>query len=443
MSAPPPRHYCNVTFIQEGSLGYDGDPITLERCMGCRSVFYVSKDAQRSHWKVHKKVCKPPNQFAELRLAISRYSAEEAAELFLRRGMHPPETPETAYSYLWGLQHLERLARQGDNTTLTSFVTSCHHIIFRSDEIIESLWAIPGLTTYLLNIDITSDQIKQSKIEDPEYSPTFHMLGGDEFQPDYQLNSDFCNAIGNILVAASCKMVEYNDVVLRQTPLAIAACRKVMTWMQDPCMLASTPSMCHGFDRDSDQLQLREFAFPILLSSILYDLPGDPDNPSAIAAGLTIEGAVRVILNYIASDYYQENLDALAMFTKRFTTSLRKTAKKKIAWEAFSVLRRSQLALLIFKDYVRRDGHKRQQPNDMYGRLAEFVVGWGIDKSLWLKVVKESINQSTSPREASFFQRWLDEELQKILPSVQLWFRLFDITLPSEVELLICEFAYV
>jgi hypothetical protein len=433
MSAQPPRHYCNVTFIQEGSLGYDGDPITLKRCMKCRSTFYVSKDAQRSHWKVHKKFCKAPDQFAELRRRISRYSADEIAELFLRRDLYPPETPETAYSYLWGLQHLERLARQGRNPTLHALVDNSFGMMTSSDELIECLWAIPGLTTYLLNIDITSDQIKQSKMKDPEYSPTLHMLGENEFQPEYQLNSAFCNVIGNILVGASCYMVEYNDeenldVTLRQTPLANAVCHKVIAWMQDPCMLASTPSK-------------RESLFPILLNCMLIHLPGDSNNPSAIAPGLTIEGAVRAILNYFAStDYYEVNPDVLV----RFTTCLRETAKNTIAWEAFSVLRRSKLAVLILNDFMRDDIHKRQQLNDICEGLAGFVIGWGINKSLWLKVVKEIIHQSSSgTQESLFFQGWLDEEMQNILPSVQLWLRLFDVTLPSDVEFLICEFAYV
>jgi hypothetical protein len=434
MSAPPPRHYCNVTFIQEGSLGYDGDPITLKRCMKCQSTFYVSKDAQRYHWKVHKKFCKSPDEFDELRRRISRYSADEVADLFLRTDIYAPETPEAAYSYLWGLQRLERLSRKGDNPTLTSFKKSCLFLMFSSDEIIESLWAVPGLTTYLLNIDITSDQIKQSKIEDPEYRPSFHMLGADEFQPDYQLNSDFCDAIGFILVGASCNRAHDNaieDMILRQTPLAIATCRKVMAWMQDPCMLASMPTKCFGGD---DHVGARVFAFPMLLKGMLNDLPGDPDNPSAIAPGLTIEGAIRAILNYVASDYYRADLGVLAKFT-----SLIETAKKTIAWEAFSVLRRSKLAVLILKYYVRGDIPKRQQLDDVCIGLAAFVMGWEIDKSLWLKVVKESISQSFLP----FFQDWLDVELQKILPRVQLWLRLCDVTLPSEVELLICEFAFV
>jgi translation initiation factor 2B subunit (eIF-2B alpha/beta/delta family) len=111
-----------------------------------------------------------------------------------------------------------------------------------------------------------------------------------------------------------------------------------------------------------------------------------------------------------------------------------------MAWEAFSVLRRSQLAVLLFKDYI-RGGHSYALVAKRC--LIDFVVGWRIDKSLWLKVVKGCINQSTSSREASFFQGRLDAELQKILPTVQLWSRLFDVTPPSEVELLICEFAYV
>jgi hypothetical protein len=84
----------------------------------------------------------------------------------------------------------------------------------------------------------------------------------------------------------------------------------------------------------------------------------------------------------------------------------------------------------------------RQELNGMCLGLAAFVMGWESDKSLWLKVVKESISQNVFAG-ASYFQDWLDSELQKILPRVQLWLRLCDVTLPSEVELLICEFAFV
>jgi hypothetical protein len=196
--------------------------------------------------------------------------------------------------------------------------------------------------------------------------------------------------------------------------------------------------LSQGYAKDPRMLHSMPTVFPILLQGMLHGQPGDHDNPSAIAPGLTIEGAVRAILNYIAADYYEVKLGVLASLT----TSLGETAKKTIAWEAFSVLRRSKLAVLIFRHYIRRDIHKRQQLYDVCRGLACFVMGWEIDKSLWLKVVKESIRQST-PGEAPKFQHWLGVELQKILPRVQLWLRLFDVALPSEVELLICEFAYV
>jgi hypothetical protein len=221
-------------------------------------------------------------------------------------------------------------ARQGHNPRLFSFLESCFNMMIRSEEIIENLWAVPGLTSYLLNIDITSDQIKQSKMKDPEYSPSFHMLGTDEFQPEYQLNSDFCNVIGNILVGASFKVAcDYTGAVvgagLRQTPLATAAGRKVMAWMQDPCMLASMPAHCDGFGPDEDHLRARDTAFPKLLKGMLEDLPGDPDNPSAIAPGLTIEGAVRAIRNHIALDESRVRLDDL----ESILTSLEETGKKR------------------------------------------------------------------------------------------------------------------
>ena len=92
---------------------------------------------------------------------------------------------------------------------------------------------------------------------------------------------------------------------------------------------------------------------------------------------------------------------------------------------------------------MRGDIDMRQHLNNICRDIARFVMGWRIiDNSSWLKVVNESIRQSTS-YEALFFQDWLEVELYKILPIVQFCLRLFDVTLPSEVELLICEFAFV
>jgi hypothetical protein len=77
-----------------------------------------------------------------------------------------------------------------------------------------------------------------------------------------------------------------------------------------------------------------------LLKGMLNDLPGDPDDPNAVAPGLAIEGAVKPpLVNYIASDYYRLNLDDIA----------RIMMQKTIAWEAFSVVRRVELAVLIVK----------------------------------------------------------------------------------------------
>ena len=84
---------------------------------------------------------------------------------------------------------------------------------------------------------------------------------------------------------------------------------------------------CYGFGLDEDEsivIRARN-SFLLLLGCMLDDLPGDPDNPSAIAPGLTIEGAVRAILNHIASEYHRLDLDDLAMLLLNLRESTKKT----------------------------------------------------------------------------------------------------------------------
>jgi MYND finger len=53
------RRFCNYTFVPEEDIGGDGDTGRLLRCSRCKDTYYRDAEAQRAHWPLHKKVCKP------------------------------------------------------------------------------------------------------------------------------------------------------------------------------------------------------------------------------------------------------------------------------------------------------------------------------------------------------------------------------------------------
>ena len=72
--------------VDEGTpvpfLNYDG--CRLRRCKRCKGICYTNQDAQKKHWKRHKKVCK------EIDLASYLTDEEEAEELMSQRKMGRP-----------------------------------------------------------------------------------------------------------------------------------------------------------------------------------------------------------------------------------------------------------------------------------------------------------------------------------------------------------------
>ena len=47
---------CYATLVTEKALGKK-----LRKCTRCNTALYASREAQRSHWKLHKAVCRAPN----------------------------------------------------------------------------------------------------------------------------------------------------------------------------------------------------------------------------------------------------------------------------------------------------------------------------------------------------------------------------------------------
>jgi hypothetical protein len=71
------RKFCNITFVEEDSVGSNGERVKLLRCSRCSGVFYRGKEEQRRHWKTHKKVCQVTSPEEITR--ISHFTMDEAA----------------------------------------------------------------------------------------------------------------------------------------------------------------------------------------------------------------------------------------------------------------------------------------------------------------------------------------------------------------------------
>ena len=449
MSTPAqqlPGRYCNVTFVRDGSLGENGEAIKLKACSRCRDTFYVSRQAQQSHWKVHRKVCQSPDDFADLKRRIAGYSVEEATDhlrdVLMQQASgnrYTPESPRAGYSYLWVLQRLDQLARQGNNPRYMSIrhllpdEPHGSHFALLQDEQIESLWAVPGMTAYLLNLDLVFDStLKQLKPPTPRYLAKAKRVG---FHPKYQLTADFCNLVGMILFASSCTLdfrSLFKPGALRQTAIATVASRKIMQWLQCPKTFMCIPNL-------QDREMITDAKFRALLDLLLRKTPGDPDEPSALAPGLTVEGAMRVLLYDIVSD--RELAPEPMQELIGFLFESMKTHPH--AWRAFSVDSRAELAIFIHREILcERHLEIESDMKELCRHMRDFVCGYLIDPSLWLKCVI-ACREKYGPSKRSFFQTRLDHEIDKsVRPSVKEFLRLSKASVPDEVETLICEFAF-
>ncbi len=61
MNAASSTPVCSYYLVKQGTpypfLEYNGS--SLKRCARCKGAYYIDGDAQKLHWKTHKKNCKP------------------------------------------------------------------------------------------------------------------------------------------------------------------------------------------------------------------------------------------------------------------------------------------------------------------------------------------------------------------------------------------------
>ena len=222
------KHFCNVTFLTEGDVGPDGHVIErLVRCSRCKETYYCGQKQQKEHWKIHKHVCKPVEDepvrkeeirashttLAKLAAALARHfnsnfngTSNREILLWVRLpGIPARVMVNRAFWYM--LEEMQRLCcdpdfsptdvdeeRVGELTALIQFILPSADLFT-----LQLLWAIPGMTTFLLNLDLLSPAMRAKKQQ--RMAPTQDEIEFQGLDPSFQNHKYFATTIGHILKA--------------------------------------------------------------------------------------------------------------------------------------------------------------------------------------------------------------------------------------------------
>jgi MYND finger len=409
----PPKNYCNVTFLSIGDLGPNGLLIErLLRCARCKETYYCGKEQQRSHWKLHQFVCRPAHVEApeESFAGLSMGTVAEAITLALDHlwdGVSTRTLVENANvvrAFLFLLKRLQILYDEDEITetdvaSADSMIQGMWSLFDKSDQSIELLWAIPGVTTFLLNLELMSMTMRERKL-------AAAVPSDDELRHPQamQLSRSFC-----IFTNAVCRFIEACFVVIKADQLAhyrenaIAACaaRKMMQLYADPYTRGSFPL------GQSVTPRLRNF--PAAYSFLLDCLPDDPWDTKALVPGLTVHEVFQIIIT--EPEWYDDMGRTRAAVA--FKQLLLSASTKLEAWEAFTVEARAIVANKLLGLYRQLDTNNEEYArNDAEAltRLFFIAVGYNFltntkDDALWLKVVEHAATPDVGPF-AGVFSEW-------------------------------------
>jgi len=179
---------CYGTYVTEGT---DGEP--LERCSNCKLAYYVSREEQRKHWRVHKLVCKPPNfeAFANLNAAQCNAILREKNipfdqdispilcrlyKVYFDTGYRTKTNQESLEDHHQEIE-LHAMARPGtvdDDEDAGSSIGGFDSMKKKFD----IAWQVPGLPQLLLLSNFSGELFMKHKQEHPEgYSRPWEVAG--------------------------------------------------------------------------------------------------------------------------------------------------------------------------------------------------------------------------------------------------------------------------
>ena len=420
--APPPlaqvspKHYCNVTFLSIGDVGPDGLPIErLHRCARCKETYYCGKEQQRSHWKLHQFVCCPAHEespaesFAGLSLREVVDHIKIAAFHFWD-GVSTRTLAQNVYMgrpLLFLLKRLEVLYYEDPDPEITETDVQCSEnliqvlqtLVARSDRSFELFWAIPGMTTFLLNLELLSVTMRERKLaaalpSDEELRNTDDM----DFSLSYRM---FTHTMFRFLEASFLVFKTDLTSCYRENTIAACAARKMMQLYADPYTRGSFPT---------DQPQSpRVSNFPLALAVLLDYLPDDPWDPKALVPGLTVHEIFQI---FITEPGWHSDMGHIRN-SVAFKLLLLSASTKLEAWDAFTVEARAIIAhklLGLYSQLDSNDGEDVTTDANALTQLIFIVVGYNFltktkDDPMWLKVVEHAATPDVGPF-AGFFREW-------------------------------------
>lgn len=425
---PPQKHYCNVTFLSVGDIGPDGLPIErLLVCSRCRETYYCGKEQQRAHWNIHKNVCRPASsetgftefrdfQFADVALSIMRLVVSIDEISHGRQLRHLFEKLQSLCS------NSSQFATSEEEAILQGACAQLGNLQLANNHIIERLWAIPGMATFLLNLELISNTMRQRKLEG--VAPTNEELKFQGHDPSYQNTCPyFANAICYLLLSTihfdqtDPSLSSTGYVVYRNTAVAAIAAQKMMQWYKDPYTRASIPTTQNPPGEDNARRGPREYHFPSALEVLMYSLPDDlPVNNTAVVPGLSIEDTIEIITSEPAWQFYNRRAGEDQNPTYRIIrVMIRDVSRvKPMAWETFSSKARAVAAHRIVGSF----GDLPQVAQMIGTDLLNGVLGVSryrdsADEILWLKVIKLAKTRKSADgidfpygRHTDFFAQW-------------------------------------
>ncbi|KAL9185938.1 hypothetical protein ACHAXT_003715 [Thalassiosira profunda] len=429
------KHYCNVTFVEEGTISPDGDgtPIKLMRCSRCGGAFYRGKDEQRSHWRIHKKVCKPspPEEIAR----VGNLSMNEAASELM--GLLQSQNIKAGSLWTLLLQRIDHLFRHStdrsacfDEEIMTNtaigrgMILSCaRQLAFASDSDMQLLWAIPNLANFLLSVDLISDCMAKKKRRGVELSEDDLMSF--KFDPAVHTDSGWANLLVLFLMAGAVSRTPSTGGLIgglshytyRKTAYAGAAFRRMVELWKDPYTRASLVL------QKNKVTSVRQEWMPLAIMNVIDQSPADPLH---IAPGLSIYDAVTTVVAeaYVYSRLRLKEMIGCILDTYPFEPE---------AWRNFTAEKRAECALMVV-DKLATDTDRVL----LAAELAAGLTGWPTredqrgryvkDASLRLKVLTLASRNRTPIAEqsnnlcmvpADFFGMFYDKIVDVQMPLVR------------------------
>ena len=415
---PPPKNYCNVTFLSIGDVGPDGLPIEqLLRCSRCQDTYYCGKEQQRSHWKLHKFVCRPAREeapeerFAGLSMGtvannimiVLHHLWDGVSTQTLRRNVN------MGRPFLFLLKRLEVLSHEEPDNAITgtdvasaaSMINWISALPAKSDRTIELLWAIPGMTTFLLNLELLSVAMRERKLAAavPSDDELRHPQAIQPSRSFFIFTDTMCRFIESSFVAI--KNAEDCVAHYRENAIASCAARKMMQLYGDPYTRGSFP-----LDKSETP---RTRSFPGSFSLLLHRLPEDPLDSKVLIPGLTVHAVFQII---ITEPEWQSDKDA-SRNMNAIKYLLQSASAKPEAWEVFSVEARALTAHKLLGLYCQLDSNNGKDvmaDAEALTRLIFIVVGFNCitnakNDAMWLKVIKHAATLNVGPF-AGVFSQW-------------------------------------